>query len=198
MVDDAFHAMKSRGVLGHHKTQERPPVIMLREGEESDKRIIETSLAIVKEGNGQKLEDKRRLLVWSAADQKGVERLGKSYSQHFRQNSPWDRTAMDDLAYTLASRRSVLSWRSHLVTNEQSNGRIEINTLTATRASESPSLAFVFTGQGAQYAQMGTELLIYPCFKNSIIKSETELYKLGCSWALTGNSTQISGGKLAH
>lgn len=68
-------------------------------------------------------------------------------------------------------------------------GQMNLDCLKATRANQSRQVAFVFTGQGAQYARMGEELFKYPYFKDSLIDSETELYKLGCRWSLTSNPT---------
>lgn len=46
-------------------------------------------------------------------------------------------------------------------------------------------VALVFSGQGAQYAEMGIELLqVYPSFARSLERVNQQLAKLGCSWDL--------------
>jgi emericellamide synthase (highly reducing iterative type I polyketide synthase) len=47
-----------------------------------------------------------------------------------------------------------------------------------------PSIGFVFSGQGAQYAQMGRQLLTYPTFLRSMEKARQKLIHLGCTWDL--------------
>lgn len=66
------------------------------------------------------------------------------------------------------------------------------------RCSRAPRLAFVFTGQGAQWSQMGIQLNRYPIFQKSVEESDTYLRSaLGCTWSATeemrisGDSSQI-------
>lgn len=130
------------------------------------------------------------LLVWSAADEKGIQRLGALYETYFkRQNMQFDRSSLNDLLYTLGTRRTSFTWRSYLVADypiatvlRQMNPKY----LTATKSNEVRKAAFVFTGQGAQYAQMGRELLAYPSFSSSFTDSEMQLRKIGCPWSLAG------------
>ncbi|EKG12367.1 Beta-ketoacyl synthase [Macrophomina phaseolina MS6] len=46
-------------------------------------------------------------------------------------------------------------------------------------------MAFVFTGQGAQWFAMGAGLSIYAPFRASLFSSERTLRSLGCPWSLT-------------
>lgn len=63
---------------------------------------------------------------------------------------------------------------------------MDLDCLKATKADASHKVAFVFTGQGAQYPQMGKELLTYPCYKDNLLDSEKQPRILGCPWSLTG------------
>ncbi|RYP39087.1 hypothetical protein DL767_002350 [Monosporascus sp. MG133] len=64
---------------------------------------------------------------------------------------------LPDLAYTLSERRSRL-WHRAFVTTR--NTEIEVNDFTvAKKSSQAPKIGFVFTGQGAQWPQMGKQLL---------------------------------------
>jgi acyl transferase domain-containing protein len=62
---------------------------------------------------------------------------------------------LEDLSYTLAMRREKLSFRSFSVV--QPNSKITMSPIL--KGLKRPSVAMVFSGQGAQWAQMGNELL---------------------------------------
>lgn len=48
-------------------------------------------------------------------------------------------------------------------------------------------MAWVFTGQGAQYVDMGLELAdVYPVFEETLQKVEKVYRELGCSWSIFG------------
>ena len=196
VMDDAFHTINAQQCLGHHRTEEIPPTL---EGYKATKRQnfeASASLTRVDVEPFATDMDRPRLLVWSAADEKGIERLNTLYRTYFRRNSPLGVRILDDLIYTLVAGRTTFSWRAHLTIDGPQPMRLEqlnVINLAATRATESRKVAFIFTGQGAQYARMGVELLDYPHFKDSLTKSETELYKLGCHWSLTSNPTQETG-----
>ena len=54
------------------------------------------------------------------------------------------------------------------------------------RASSSGNIALVFTGQGANYARMGVELLVYPAFEDALRQADRALGSFGCSWSIFG------------
>ncbi|XXG97441.1 hypothetical protein Hte_003742 [Hypoxylon texense] len=75
-------------------------------------------------------------------------------------------SSLGNLAYTLADRRSHLDCRATLLTRVTTEGRTEIVQVQESDVEDSRSrtplpIAFVFTGQGAQYACMAKELLQY-------------------------------------
>ena len=95
-----------------------------------------------------------------------------------------------DLAFTLSDKRSHLLWRTYGSASSLEELRAALETedsqVPAFRSSTVPRLGFVFTGQGAQWPQMGMELNRYPTFRKSIEKSEIYLGSaLGCTWSAT-------------
>ena len=131
---------------------------------------------------------KPKLLVLSAADENGINRIGQVYSRHFSTSQPTfssDETVMHDLAYTLDSRRTSLPWKSFATIDSPDQLPGLENILSKpVKADKIPSLGFIFTGQGAQWAQMGVELRRYPLFRQSLDKCEAVLYNAGCDWSL--------------
>lgn len=55
---------------------------------------------------------------------------------------------------------------------------------TSTKSITNPQLGFIFTGQGAQWAGMGRELMLYAVFRQSLSKSEQILLDMGSRWYL--------------
>lgn len=96
---------------------------------------------------------------------------------------------MDDLVYTLGQRRTVLKYRYAIQSDSVEGLRTSLNTLKykSTKAGGSRRLAFMFTGQGAQWPKMGCELLAaYPIFKNVFIAADRHMSRLGATWSLIG------------
>ena len=82
-----------------------------------------------------------------------------------------DRYTLLDLSYTLANRRSQLNSRAFTVTSHAKLGSV-FNKQEGFRFGEKkkvPTIGFAFTGQGAQWTRMGSELMAYyPSFLRSI------------------------------
>ncbi|KAM7184358.1 hypothetical protein V8F20_012255 [Naviculisporaceae sp. PSN 640] len=101
-----------------------------------------------------------------------------------------------DLSYTLASRRSLFKWRKAYVASDLTQLITELGEpkFTKTRAAPSCKIAFVFTGQGAQWAGMGAELMASSrAFRHSIDESSRILKALGCEWDLVHELTRRGG-----
>lgn len=134
-------------------------------------------------------EEFPKLLVWSASAESATREMVSTWESWFskvpeRPSTP----SISDLAYTLDTRRSVLPSRSFAVISGYSDlrGLSQIASSPVNAAKRIPRLAFIFTGQGAQWYAMGRELFIYPRFVESIRASETFLKRLGCSWSPHG------------
>lgn len=151
--------------------------------------------AIMSDGSLQKstveVQAKATLLMWSAADEGGLARLAEMYNAHFQLlpslSSNKAGKYLERLAYTLAARRSSLSWRAYATIHSISDLEgLGAKFSKPIRYRSQPKLGYVFTGQGAQHAGMAVELMMYPIFKHSLLRSQMYLYDLGCPWSLLG------------
>lgn len=174
VLDDAYHYLHSRNLRGNHCTVATPPG--LTNGHMNGVRKLQSPLPLAP-----------RLLVWSAADEEGLARIAASYSAHFSTHE-MDADILDDLAYTLSSRRSALPWKSFVVADSLSVLKNLEGAMSKPVESLSfkPSLGFIFTGQGAQWHAMGRDLILFPVFLESLTRSEDCLTRLGCKWSLAG------------
>lgn len=123
---------------------------------------------------------KPRVLVLSAKNGKSLQKA----VEHMREYTTKTSCPVNDLAYTLGSRREHLAHRAFAIIDP--DGTIS----DFEKSRDIPSgMTFVFTGQGAQWAGMGKELMsVSPCFLSSIRAMDQELSLLvnPPSWTLEG------------
>lgn len=151
----------------------------------------------VEHGEGKEAKSQARLLVWSAADQEGIKRVYESYKTYFSDRSARSTTERQDfwdqLASTLGEHRTHLDWRVFTVLPQPSSlipMNLDSHLSHAVRAQvNGASIGFIFTGQGAQWYAMGRELLVLQSFKTDLLKAETYLKSLGCTWSVLGKRT---------
>lgn len=143
-------------------------------------------------------KDRRpRLVLLSAFDEDGIERQAKdlsSFAARCRRPGAGDEV-LDDIAFTLNSRRTMMEWKSHAVL-ESMDGLRDLPSSLSKPTRTSPlsrkaNIGFVFTGQGAQWPRMGIELLGWPVFRESLTRSQQCLNRIGCQWSLIGKSRLI-------
>ncbi|KAI0010005.1 hypothetical protein F4779DRAFT_331916 [Xylariaceae sp. FL0662B] len=138
------------------------------------------------------------ILVLTAADEKTLGDLVRAYEAYCGSKIGNSRPDVDQLAFTLAARRSLMLWRTFAVVNANAAKDAQghdlsidarwLSTAKPTRALADPSIAFVFTGQGAQYANMGLQLLKYPIFEGTLQKVDDIFHSQGCSWSVFGEN----------
>lgn len=185
VLDDSASYLQSHDLPGHHQVANSTH----RRVEAIPSLTTSTSSYV----NGFPTDAK--LLVWSAADAASLQRMLHVYQDFYKRSIHHDSDRLDRLSYTLATRRSVMSWRTFAVVSSPDgvakacNLNTKIAPLLVTeqprRASnEAGTIAFVFTGQGAQYSGMGIGLLRYHVFKDSVAKSDRYLARLGCEWSV--------------
>ncbi|VUC26597.1 unnamed protein product [Clonostachys rosea] len=131
-----------------------------------------------------------QLYVLSSHDQDGISRLCNVYKEYL----PSLDDTLYNLSYTLAAKRSQFNWRTAIVANsKQSLLEALSEKQPATRVAADSGLGFVFTGQGAQWARMGLELMHYPVFRAAVEESDAYLKTLGCSWSAIDELTKDAG-----
>ncbi|KAJ0418664.1 hypothetical protein BJY00DRAFT_324827 [Aspergillus carlsbadensis] len=183
VLDDAYSSLCLRGIQGeYHQTAVVPP---LRDGNS----IIVKGTTTTDDYQSTTPEKYPQLLVWSSADEGGIKRIQdvwKTYLSRTTGLQSKKNEALDDLAYTLAARRSHLTWRTFAVADHSEGMQSVAHKFHAAVRAKSPAnLVYVLTGQGAQWPAMGRELIErYGVFRHSLAEAGNYLKELGCAWDL--------------
>ncbi|ROV97002.1 hypothetical protein VSDG_04049 [Cytospora chrysosperma] len=131
----------------------------------------------------------RRLFVLSASDESSAKAMMENLTIFLEQHPEiFQKHLMRNLAYTLCCRRSHLSWRVGVVASSASKlaETLSSSETKPVRASQHPlKIAFIYTGQGAQWYAMGRELISsYPVFSQTIQAADLCLKDLGADFSL--------------
>jgi acyl transferase domain-containing protein len=139
--------------------------------------------------DGQDVDKTSRkgILPLSAADEDGPARVARGVSDYLKTDI--GRTHdLKDVLHTLSANRTHHPWRTFGVVDQSGVFDLVVGeTLApAVRAGHiAPLLHFLFTGQGAQWARMGLDLLQFKPFHRSLEQADTYLrQELGCEWSL--------------
>lgn len=220
VMDDAYHYMRLRGLQGRHCTNVTlGNCPSLRSVSSSPTDCFESSdpwespgdsgrntpISLPSESSwslacSQAMRSthlRPRLLVWSAGDEDGIDRLAEAYEEYFStvgEQRLEDIYFLDDMAYTLSNCRSHLAWRSFAILEPPlppRSLRSSISQPVQARANRTERLGFVFTGQGAQWFAMGRELLCYSSFRKDLEAADLYLESIGCTWSVCGTSSHF-------
>ena len=121
------------------------------------------------------------LLLYSSNDQRSVTDLAQRHEEYADTHPEH----IKDHAYTLAHRRDQKPYRGFSVRMKETSVQVS----PASKSKSIPDIALVFTGQGAQWARMGVDLLSkFPSFARDIDAMQATL--MNCphppSWSIIG------------
>ncbi|KAF5555326.1 polyketide synthase [Fusarium napiforme] len=179
ILEDARSYLFRHGLSGHHATITSRHQLPESTSSSTSESVSDTEKA------GNPIP---KLFVFSSNDQEGAQRNTQrilTYLEATKLTAKHGFTS--DLAYTLYSKRTALPWKAFAVAStvsdlSQSLGKNSV--VVRSSSSFVPRVALVFTGQGAQYFQMGKPLSSYKVFQDSLLRSEAILKGLGCPWSL--------------
>nr|XP_036584023.1 polyketide synthase [Colletotrichum truncatum]KAF6793282.1 polyketide synthase [Colletotrichum truncatum] len=159
---------------------------------------------------GDSVKTELQLIVISAGDKEGIIRQAASLTKHLRESRAETRSSLHEgaaylkrLAFTLGAKRASLFYRSFSIVSSikdlcnqlapqqpredkgDSAQELSVRRAAVSAADGKLRIGMVFTGQGAQWARMGTELLKYEVFRQSIDRADDFLRQsLGCKWSV--------------
>nr|A0A6F9DXA0.1 RecName: Full=Partially reducing polyketide synthase men1; Short=R-PKS men1 [Menisporopsis theobromae]CAB3277415.1 Men1 [Menisporopsis theobromae] len=140
----------------------------------------------------------QQIIILNSYDQEGLgrqreallryaEKQQQQQQQQGGQGGADPEKLLGDLAFTLNQKRSRLPWRTFFTAStlpELSRALEAASTFPAIRSgAATPRIAYVFTGQGAQWAQMGMDLLRFHVFRESVEAADRHLTQIGCPWS---------------
>jgi emericellamide synthase (highly reducing iterative type I polyketide synthase) len=157
-------------------------------------------VTISSEFNGGLETPRPRLFILSHALESGVGDAAANLKR-FVTNLDGTCRSLDNLAFTL-TRRSILEYRFCVTASTQKElveglDRQATGEDRVSRHTTPPKLCFAFTGQGAQWAGMGRELLFTnPLFASSMKQSEKTLLRLGAEWHLIEELCKLENSRI--
>ncbi|KUJ06246.1 ketoacyl-synt-domain-containing protein [Mollisia scopiformis] len=192
ILDDSLNYFSDRGIEGNHCSVDLSPL------PSSSTSTSDSGVFLSPPFLGSSLVDyissspSPNLYVISSHEESGIGRLSTAYSDYFGRKD-WTKLSEqeilqlgDDVTYTLSRRRTHFAWKAFVVTSTPEKlSTVLLNNLSKPcRSSRPPTIAFVFSGQGAQWFAMGRELLQYRNFRSTLYEADLFLRSIGCEWSL--------------
>ncbi|KAJ5823826.1 Acyl transferase/acyl hydrolase/lysophospholipase [Penicillium robsamsonii] len=137
-----------------------------------------------------------RIFMVSGFDEKTCAQQMQALSNYMldMQHEVGNEKFLNDLAFTVNERRSAFPWKAAVVGDTMEGLAVSLSQkFKARSALRRPILGFIFTGQGAQWAGMGKELLqAYPVFKMSILGIDRFLNDIGAPFTVEEEITKCA------
>ena len=157
VLDDAYNSLRLMGIEGsRHQTVVVPPSLEVSALVAHGKCGYTTNAGSDQPNddhpNGlHDEEETHQLLVWSTADEEGIERLVETWKPFLSDKREFSRSQrrqyLLDLAYTLGQRRSHLQLRSYAIGDALEDlGSLADRFTPAIRSTDESHIAFLFTG----------------------------------------------------
>lgn len=105
------------------------------------------------------------------------------FEEYLEDEAPESAEFVRDLSYTLGQRRSHFPYRAFAVADSVEALSEKVSAAKPNRIKDRV-LAFVFTGQGAQYAEMSLGLRNHKVFAETLEEADKQLKELGAPWSL--------------
>ncbi|KAF4980357.1 hypothetical protein FZEAL_3618 [Fusarium zealandicum] len=114
-----------------------------------------------------------QLFCFSSHEKSGVRRVIESHLPYLESVKGDETEFLYNYAYTLGSRRSNLEWKHTVVAKSRQDlidklQTVDDDQIKRTSQKKQPKICFLFCGQGAQFAQMGKDLLPFEAFRDSL------------------------------
>ncbi|RSM18065.1 hypothetical protein CDV31_003164 [Fusarium ambrosium] len=155
IMDEAPRYMSARGLQGNHNSL-----------------VTSSAKASISEYSPAAGFDPQ-VFCFSSHEKSGLRRVMKSHLRYLNSQEGNEPNFVRNYAYTLGSRRSTLEWKYTVVAKSREQlikklqGIDETNFIRGSK-NKKPKICFLFCGQGAQFAQMGKDLLPFEAFRDSL------------------------------
>lgn len=199
VIDDAASFLQTHGLKGHHRTK-----LSSFSAHDSGVESGESTDDEASPGNEAQTVT-TRIYPFSAPSQAALQRMAAAYGDFLKDkieagavedafkaldagksSSDVSKLNLEQLARTLCTHRSVFDWKSFAIASSATELRfgLEEGLPKFAKPTKTSGIAFVFSGQGAQSARMGVELLQHHVFHQHIQEANTYLQGIGCTWSV--------------
>lgn len=140
-------------------------------------------------GNHSEIPNNSRVFFFSGKTSRALQARKQDIAAYLENAASHNDVVLENVAYTLNCRRSHLLHRDFVVASSYQDFVDALGCSSTTSQAANPpetsTMAFCFTGQGAQWAGMGQELIdAYPVFRQTIEHCEKLLRECGVTWSL--------------
>ncbi|KAJ4315585.1 hypothetical protein N0V84_008295 [Fusarium piperis] len=164
IMDEAPKYMSARGLQGNHNSL-----------------VTKSAKASISEQSPRTGFDPQ-LFCFSSHEKSGIHRVIESHLPYLSSQEGKGPNFLRNYAYTLGSRRSSLEWKHYVVAKSQEELIEKLRSIDETKFSRTSKkkelkVCFLFCGQGAQFAQMGKDLLPFEAFRDSLEAASSYMKK---------------------